>query len=115
MKYKVGDKVRVKSYRRLIDEYPVGNDGFLNCGAVYFNPVMAQYCGKELTISGVYNEQYYKTLDGGDWSYSDEMLEDSSFCDDSVSFDPECITALRHALQAMEEVVSYLEKQLKRK
>jgi hypothetical protein len=32
----------------------------------------------------------------------------------SARIDPECITAIRHALNAIEEAVSYLEKQLGR-
>ena len=73
MKYKVGDKVRVKS----LEWY---NDSYNNCGieidGVLFDPDMCKYCGKTGIIT-VKSKGYYKlSIDSGEWFWYDWMLED---------------------------------------
>ena len=51
MKYKVGDKVRIKS----LDWYNKNKDktNEIECGSVYFISDMAVFCNKIVTISSV--------------------------------------------------------------
>lgn len=51
MKYKVGDKVRIKSldwYNKNKDDY-----GYVWCTEFLFTPEHSKYCGRELTISHI--------------------------------------------------------------
>lgn len=71
MKYKVGDKVRIKS----LDWYYSNSDciGDIQCGDWYFTLSQASYCGKVLTISAVYDDFYMMKGIGHYWT--DEMIE----------------------------------------
>lgn len=68
MKYKVGDKVRVKKDLRADDVYSKWKFTFL----------MEQYKGKLATVIGVNisDKCYYLDIDEGMWGWTDEMLED---------------------------------------
>ena len=73
MKYKVGDKVKVKS----LDWYNENNieNGF-EIDDVRFDPDMCKYCGKTAIIT-VESKVYYKlSIDSGEWFWYDWMLED---------------------------------------
>lgn len=66
MKFKVGDKARVK--KDLEGDKTYGVDSF-----VYG---MEKYRGKIVTIIGVWNDGEYRIKeDNGDWFWTDEMLE----------------------------------------
>lgn len=65
MKYKVGDKVRVRG-----DLVAGKHYGY------YFNDKMAEYCGKEVTIMKHDDNEYHLAEDDGEWAWSDEMFED---------------------------------------
>ena len=68
MKYKVGDKVRVRE--DLIVGKIYGDDKFL------IN--MKKYSGKTMTVSKIVKEGKYKLKeDTGHWNWTDEMLEDA--------------------------------------
>lgn len=71
MKYKVGDKVRIKSldwYRKYANK-----DGIIVCGNYYFTQNMLKYCGKVLMITNVIRDFYVcKDID---YQFSDEMIE----------------------------------------
>ena len=71
MKYKVGDKVRIKS----IDWYNENKDelGYIDCSKHLFYPLMSQYCGNIFTISDVYSDFYLMSENGYEWT--DEMIE----------------------------------------
>lgn len=58
MKYKVGDKVQIKS----IDWYNStrNSDRWINLNGFKFNPDMKKFCGKTFTIKDVWLEGYYK-------------------------------------------------------
>jgi hypothetical protein len=71
MKYKVGDKVKIRE--DLIVDNDYGSDGFTE--------EMEQYKGKTATITDIYWDKYDIDIDDGDWSWTDEMLED---CVDSA-------------------------------
>ena len=76
MKYKLGDRVRIKSldwYNENKNEY--GNVEF---STHVFVPRMSKYCGMIVTIEDIFedtdgNVAYY--MDGIDWDWTDEMIE----------------------------------------
>ena len=79
MKYKVGDKVRIKSF----DWYNENRDkiGQVDCGCgcayAYFVPSMVTFCGQIVTISSVQTslEAYCIKEDGGTFKWTNEMIE----------------------------------------
>lgn len=78
MKYKVGDKVKIKSK----DWYLNNKDGF---GSVHlkkdiFVDSMAVYCGMEAKIVGFDDggDEYIIDIDDREWSWTDEMFDDST-------------------------------------
>lgn len=64
MKYKVGDKVRVRKDLKVSKEY----DGMI------FNDVMSQHCGETVTINEVFSRGYYRIVEYG-CCWTDGMLE----------------------------------------
>ena len=75
MKYKVGDKVRIKSF----DWYYKNRDrkNEVNCGRTPFIPEMVPFCEKIATISSVQSllEVYRIKEDSGTFNWTDEMFE----------------------------------------
>ena len=75
MRYKVGDKVRIKS----IDWYNENKDedGIVELSTHVFAPGMSQFCGKTLTINSVdnFDKKYKMTEDGCYFDWTDEMIE----------------------------------------
>ena len=72
MKYKVGDKVRIKS----IDWYNRYTNGTeVNCKHYPFSCHMKKYCGQIMTISAVGGYSYSMIEDDGTYSWTDEMIE----------------------------------------
>jgi hypothetical protein len=71
LKYKIGDKVRIKS----IDWYNENKDesGCIVCGKRLFYPLMSKYCGNIFTISDVYSNFYQMYENRLNWT--DEMIE----------------------------------------
>ena len=74
MKYKVGDKVRIKS-KEWWDAQPKNVDGSVECGADTFTDVMTCLCGKIVEISGIFGDVYSINEYGLNWT--DEMFDDS--------------------------------------
>ena len=75
MKYKVGDKVLIKSadwYYKNKDEVDI-----VDCGSASFIPSMAKFCGQVVTISSVQSmlKGYLIKEDGGVFHWTDEMIE----------------------------------------
>ena len=77
MKFKIGDKVKVKSldwYNQNKDEY-----GDVWEGYTAFESIMSEYCGKVLTIEvvhiGCYNlEEDSYNYDWEDWMFEEEKI-----------------------------------------
>lgn len=72
MKYKVGDKVRIKSldwYNENKDEY-----GYIDCGSRAFFTKMSNWCGKIATIKEICKTNCYR-LEEYDFDWTDEMIE----------------------------------------
>ena len=75
MKYKVGDRVRIKN----LDWYYENRDKIdqIDCGNVCFVRNMATLCGKIVTISSILPtlEVYRIKEDDGEFNWTDEMIE----------------------------------------
>ena len=76
MKYKVGNKVRIKS----LDWYnqnKTSDHGYIDCGAMPFVNYMAEFCGKIVTISYINSRDkcYEIEEDDGENGWTDEMIE----------------------------------------
>lgn len=75
MKYKVGDKVRVKS----LEWYNENKDN--DSEVVYYNifgiftKYMVKYCGKETTILEICDEHTYRLYDCDDFLFSSDMFD----------------------------------------
>ena len=71
MKYKVGDKVLIKS----LDWYKKNktSEGCLICGSSHINPEMICMLGKTVTISSI-EENHYRIKEYA-WNWTDEMFE----------------------------------------
>lgn len=75
MRYKVGDKVRVRQWDDMAKESGLNDCGDINNG---FTQSMEHFCGRIYEIYKVYN-YYYILKDKSivfDWCFTDEMLED---------------------------------------
>ena len=85
MKYKVGDKVRVRQWDDMAKEFRelsrdisiVKSDD--NC---LFKNEMKKYCGTVVTIEKVFNEykRYFIAEDHDNWYWTDEMFENMYYC-----------------------------------
>ena len=73
MKYKVGDKVRVKS----LDWYNKNskNSAVVKNG-VSFTDSMLKYCGMTAVVVGIYYDSYDIDIDNKEWYWYDWMFED---------------------------------------
>lgn len=82
MKFKVGDKVRVRAWEDMEKEFGLDDSGDIKC-LYCFTRSMREYCGKVYTIARTGNSY---ELDGGNeidvWSFSDDMLE--PVCDSKI-------------------------------
>jgi hypothetical protein len=76
MKYKVGDKVRIKSlewYNKNKGNADKTNSVWCEDDGAWFFYHMSQYCGKIMTITNVWAYSY--TLEGSDSRWTDEMID----------------------------------------
>ena len=74
MKYKVGDKVRIKS-KEWWDAQPKNEHGNVRCGSDTFTDTMICMCGKVVEITDVLEDTYFIKEYGYNWT--DEMFDDS--------------------------------------
>lgn len=105
MKYKVGDKVKIKS----LDWYNDNRDyyGNVECGFYYFIEEMTKYCGKILTIDDVYHN-VYELQEDENFIWTDEMFDSIIEKDDvesKASSDSEQMVSLKM-------ICEYLDKEL---
>lgn len=75
MKYKVGDKVKIRSLDWYNANKTEGGEVHLESGV--FLQLMSKYCGKVATITYVYSFVYSLDIDGGKWNWIDEMFEEN--------------------------------------
>jgi hypothetical protein len=90
MKYKVGDKVKVKS----LEWYNANRD---NC-EILFTPRMLDFCGKIVTVNGIWLDDVY-TIQEDDltFEWTDDMFEDNETSDD-LEFQREVAKAVDECL-----------------
>lgn len=76
MKYKVGDKVRVRQWDDMEKEFGLSIDGNINMTGWVFTKFMKDFCGKVLVVDGVKEDDFAYLLHNGEFYYfTDEMLE----------------------------------------
>ena len=79
-KYKIGDKIKIRSWDSLVKEYGVDYRGGISLGSnsPWFAPKMKKYCGCTLTVRSISYSGYYRTEaneNGYYWHFSDAMIE----------------------------------------
>ena len=81
MKYKSGDKVKIRQWDDMALEFGVDDDGDIKM-PIYFIKDMQQFCGRIVTIKnrcvGLDNEEYYDIVEDIEqgFCFSDDMLSD---------------------------------------
>lgn len=70
MKFKAGDKVRVKSWEEIVKTL----DDSDTCNGVYFDDEMEEFCGSILTIGPWNDDGVYEDNKSG-WIWSEQWLE----------------------------------------
>ena len=73
MKYKAGDRVKVKSQDWY--KFNSNDDGEVDCGKHVFSSLMLEFCGKVVTITGANNNEYDIEEDSGYFFWTDDMFE----------------------------------------
>lgn len=73
MKYKVGDKVIIRSWGDMKKQFGIDCTGDIRA-RVCFVKSMRQYCGKEMTIRGMTNEGNYM-MNGSPFIFSEDTFE----------------------------------------
>lgn len=88
MKYKVGDKVRVRQWDDMVEEFGE-SAGSIDTPACSFEEDMRLYCGTIVTIKEVKDdESYYIEEDNEDWFWTDDMFENMYYsCADKITKD----------------------------
>lgn len=85
-KFKIGDRVRIRSWESMEKEFGLTGDGSIDCRG-YFVHSMRHLCGRTATIIGLDDENVILRQWSNDkdinWSFSTDMLEPASFekCD----------------------------------
>lgn len=78
MRYKVGDKVRVRQWDDMVEEFGIKGEDIPISGC-YFVKEMKQYCGKTYEVCDIVLHYTLKTENEVlNWCFADEMLEDVS-------------------------------------
>lgn len=77
MKYKIGDKVRVRQWDDMVKEFGVDKIGDISTKTGYFTKQMKEFCGGVYEIDSVLKKGYWlKDRTGYFWYFTDDMLED---------------------------------------
>lgn len=73
MKFKVGDKVKVRSWEAMEEEFGLDENGNIPCERVFVKE-MKEHCGEIRTVKEAYGKGSY-ILEGCErWGFSDDML-----------------------------------------
>jgi len=81
MKYKVGDRVEIKSWEEMKKEYGVDECGDIAVSKSSFTSNMRKYCGKIMTIArvnvGDYGRYWYYNMreDNEEWFWNNKMIK----------------------------------------
>ena len=76
MKYKVGDKVRVKSLEWYNQNKDSDGNIYLNDFGIPFIKEMSVFCGRKAVIASIFGEEYKIDIDKNRWYWKAWMLED---------------------------------------
>lgn len=80
MKYKVGDKVKVRQWNDMTKEFEINSHGsIVTSDGCHFVDDMKEYCGKILEIKRVAGTRYQ--IKGNDYWWTDDMFEDNTYTD----------------------------------
>ena len=77
MKYKVGDRVRIREWDDMEKEFGLDDFGDIKCSGP-FTSEMEEFCGRVGTVCGFIQDKFYKvSFDGesNNWGFSDEMID----------------------------------------
>lgn len=74
MKYKVGDKVRVRQWDDMVKEFGINKYGDINIGNILFSKAMKQYCREVFTINYISDDRYY-VKEAPMYGWTDDMFE----------------------------------------
>lgn len=80
MKFKVGDKVKIKSWEEMEKEFGLLPNGSINCNFGFIRE-MEEYCGATATISGINSDGKVEltstssNLDFSKWHFSTDMIK----------------------------------------
>lgn len=107
MKYKIGDKVKIKS----LDWYNDNRDyyGNVECGFYYFTEEMTKYCGKILTIGEIYRNDY-ELQEGENFIWTDDMFD--SIIDIIENTDDVESKTSSEKMVSLKMICEYLDKEL---
>lgn len=107
MKYKVGDKVKIKS----LDWYNDNRDfyGNVECGVYYFIEEMTKYCGKILTIGNIHKNGYDLQEDEN-FAWTDDMFD--SIIDIIENTDDVESKTSSEQMVSLKMILEYLDKEL---
>lgn len=106
MKYKVGDKVRVRQWDDMVEEYGE-SFGSIDIPHFYFSRNMEKYCGEVVTIEKVYTCSYRIKEDEEHWYWTDEMFESYKV---KIAYQADLID--KETFSKMVEMAEQLDKQL---
>lgn len=104
MKYKIGDKVKIKS----LDWYNDNRDyyGNVECGFYYFIEEMTKYCGETLTIGEIYRN-YYELQEDENFIWTDDMFDSNIETPDDVES-----KTTSEQMVSLKMICEYLDKEL---
>lgn len=74
MRYKVGDKVLIRQWDDMKEEFGLTIGGNINCKN-FFSKGMCRFCGRVMTIKGNEDQRYTMREDDGRYSWSDDMID----------------------------------------
>ena len=74
MNYKPGDKVKVRSWESMEEEFGISHDGDIRTKPTFVSD-MRKYCGKTVTVNRIDSEKYRIEEDEEEWCWSSDMFE----------------------------------------
>lgn len=74
MKYKAGDRVRVREWDDMAQEFGAGTRDLIDCKFSFVSS-MKKYCGDIVTIKKEISGGYKIEEDEGKWNWSDDMFK----------------------------------------
>lgn len=107
MKYKIGDKVRVREWNDMVNEYGMSDDGDIPVTlAINFIKEMSTFCGDTFTISEINGDEYSLSGDEDEFIFTNEMLLpvhdeiNFTFCGDWQILECDGFKASGHSISA---------------